>query len=124
MAKNKLKKYTVDATSIGGKKVKIEARNAHDAIAKVIAAKYKAKTTTPKSEKKLLIHRHKYGTSTAVCEAVGFKGKDFLLNEEQAIKLAKLCGLDFEPDKGEELDIVDLDTEDVTTITREQLYGK
>ena len=78
-----------------------------------------AKTTT----KKLLIHRHQYGVSTAVCQAVGFQNADFLLEEEQAIKLAKLCGLDFEPHKGEELNIVDLENE-IVTITREQIYGK
>ena len=81
-----------------------------------------AKTTTPKSIKKLLIHRHQYGISTAICQGIGFKDADFLLEEDQAIKLAKLCGLDFEPDKNEELDIIDLE-EDVTTITKEQLYG-
>lgn len=76
-----------------------------------------ASTTT-----KLLIHRHEYGVSTAVFEAVGFLNEDFVMEEEQAIKLAKLCGLDFEPNKGEELDIVDLE-ETTTTVTREQIYG-
>ena len=39
------KPYKVDATLIGGKKVKVEAVNAHEAIAKVIADKYKSAQT-------------------------------------------------------------------------------
>jgi len=72
--------------------------------------------------KKLLVHRHQYGTSTAFCLAKDFKDKDLLLSEEQAIKLAKICGLDFEPDKGEELEILDVPSEkDIPTITKEML---
>ena len=76
-------------------------------------------------EKKLLIHRHQYGTSTAVCNCVGFKKNELVigLSEEQSIELAKLCGLDFEPSKGEELDIVDV-TVTSTTINRKQIFNK
>ena len=74
------------------------------------------------ASKKLLIHRHEYGTSIAVCILEGFKDEDLLMTEEQSIKVAKLCGLDFEPEKNEELEIVDLD-ETTTFITREQIYG-
>ena len=81
--------------------------------------------TKVNTEKKLLIHRHQYGTSTAVCNCVGFKKNELVngLSEEQSIELAKLCGLDFEPGKGEELDIVDV-TITSTTITRKQIFNK
>jgi hypothetical protein len=72
-------------------------------------------------KQKLLIHRHEYGYSTAFCLAKDFKDKDLLLSEEQAIKLAKICGLDFEPDKGEELTIVDVPGNDCPTITKDML---
>ena len=73
-------------------------------------------------KKKLLVHCHQFGTSTAFCLAKDFKDKDLLLSEEQAIKLAKICGLDFEPDKGEELSILDVpDERDIPTITKEML---
>lgn len=71
--------------------------------------------------KKLLIHQHQYGISHAVIEATGFSNEDFFLDEEQIIKLAKLCGLDFEPHKDESIDIVDLE-EGIIKIKREQLY--
>ena len=73
-------------------------------------------------KKKLLVHRHEYGTSTAFCLTKDFKDKDLLLSEEQAIKLAKICGLDFEPEKGEDLEILDVPSEkDCPTITKEML---
>ena len=83
------------------------------------------KKVEKKVEKKLLIHRHQYGTSTAVCNCVGFKKNELVngLSEDQSIELAKLCGLDFEPDKGEELDIVDV-TVNFINIKREQIFKK
>ena len=76
-------------------------------------------------EKKLLIHRHQYGTSVAVCNCVGFKKNELVngLSEEQSIEIARLCGLDFEPSKSEELDILDASTI-ATTINRKQIFNK
>ena len=84
-------------------------------------AKKKLKTLTgtdlkliPTSSMKLLVHRHKYGTSTAFFNSE-LERQD--ITEEQAIKLAKLCGLDFEPNKDEELDILDVpDMKDIPYI--------
>jgi hypothetical protein len=70
-------------------------------------------------KKLLLVHRHKFGTSTAFCKAKDFTRED--VSQEEAIKLAKLCGLDFEPDEGEELEILDADQMDVPTITKDML---
>lgn len=70
-------------------------------------------------KKKLLVHRHQYGTSTAFFYAADFEITD--VSEEQAPRLAKLCGLDFEPEKGEDLEILDADQMDCPTITKEML---
>lgn len=72
---------------------------------------------------KLIVHRHEYGTSTSFCELKDFTDKDCLISEDQAVKLAKLCGLDFEPNKGEELDLLDVPTGNIPTITKEMLNG-
>lgn len=53
----------------------------------------------------LIIHRHKYGTSHAIFTAADFDPRE--LKEDDAISLAKLCGLDFEPQKNEELEFLD-----------------
>jgi hypothetical protein len=58
-------------------------------------------------KKYLLIHRHEYGISHAIFTAEGFDPLN--LDVEHFTKLAKACGLDFEPEKEEELTIVDLD---------------
>jgi hypothetical protein len=81
----------------------------------------KKKAAKKTSCKKLLIHEHQYGISHAVIDATGFSDGDFLLDDEQFIKLAKLCGLNYEPHKDETISIVDLD-EGITKIKREQLY--
>ena len=73
------------------------------------------------SIKKLLVHRHEYGISTAFCNCEGFKDEDFFMTEEQAIKLACLCGLSFDPSKGEELEMLDIE-ESTTDITRDQIF--
>lgn len=69
---------------------------------------------------KLLVHKHKYGTSTAFFNSE-LERQD--ITEEEAIKLAKLCGLDFEPNKDfEELDILDVpNMKDIPYITKEML---
>jgi hypothetical protein len=91
-------------------------------IAKKARLSLAGKSIVGSYKKKLLIHRHEYGTSTAFCLAKDFKDKDLLLSEGQAIKLANICGLDFEPHKGEELDILDVPSEnDIPTITKEML---
>jgi hypothetical protein len=71
--------------------------------------------------KRILIHRHQYGISTAFCNFEGFKQEDLLMSEEDAIKVAKLCGLDYEPAKGEDLEIISIDDEGITTITKDML---
>jgi hypothetical protein len=91
-------------------------------IAKKARLSLVGKSTVGSYTRKLLVHRHEYGYSTAFCLAKDFKDKDLLLNEKQAIKLANICGLDFEPDKGEELTILDVPNEnDIPTITRDML---
>jgi hypothetical protein len=73
-------------------------------------------------QKKVLIHRHEYGTSISFCNLKDFSDEDcILLTEDQSIKLAKLCDLDFEPEKGEELDLLDVPTETIPIITKEML---
>lgn len=69
-------------------------------------------------KKLLLVHRHEYGTSTAFFNAQNFERED--VSEEQATRLAKLCGLDFEPDKNEKLDILEV-IDDCPTITLDML---
>jgi hypothetical protein len=91
-------------------------------IAKTARLSLVGKPITGSYTRKLLVHRHEYGTSTAFCLAKDFKDKDLLLNEKQAIKLANICGLDFEPDKDEALDILDVPSEKgMPTITRGML---
>ena len=64
---------------------------------------------------KLLVHRHQYGTSTAFFKSSLERQN---ITEDQAIRLAKLCGLDFEPHKDEELEILDVPSmDDIPTIT-------
>jgi hypothetical protein len=74
----------------------------------------------PTSSMKLLVHHHKYGTSPAFFNSE-LERQD--ITEEEAIKLAKLCGLDFEPNKDfEELDILDVpNMKDIPYITKEML---
>jgi hypothetical protein len=88
-------------------------------IAKTAKLSLAGKSIVGTYTKKLLVHRHQYGTSTAFCLAKDFKDKDLLLTEEQAIKLARICGLDFEPQKGEELDLLDVPSEN--DITKDML---
>jgi hypothetical protein len=91
-------------------------------VAKTARLSLVGKSIVGSYTKKLLVHRHEYGTSTAFCVVKDFKDKDLLLSEEQAIKLAKICGLDFEPDKGEELNFLDVPSEkDIPTITKDML---
>jgi len=72
-------------------------------------------------QKKLLVHRHQHGTSISFCNLKDFSTEDCRISEKQAIKLAKLCDLDFEPDKGEELDLIDVPTGNIPTVTKEML---
>ena len=69
--------------------------------------------------KLLLVHCHKFGVSTAFCNAQDFSRED--VDDEQAVKLAKLCGLDFDTDNAEELSILDADQMDCPTITKDML---
>lgn len=71
-----------------------------------------------RTKKKILIHRHEYGTSVATCKT-DFDASQ--LSETESIKLAEICGLDFEPEKGEELDILDFDEVSCPTITKDLL---
>jgi hypothetical protein len=73
---------------------------------------------TMKTKKKILIHKHKFGTSVATFTC------DFdtdQLSEDEAIKLAKICELDFEPEEGEELEIVDFDEATCPSVTKDML---
>lgn len=69
--------------------------------------------------KKLLIHRHQYGVTVTFCNLKDFKETD--LNEDQSVKLAHLCGLNFEPEKNESLDIMDSPSEEIKEITKDML---
>lgn len=75
--------------------------------------------------KYLMVHRHNYGVSVAA-----FIAKDFdptgatlpaLTEEGQMIKLAKLCGLDYEPEKEESIDLVALGDEEVVEVSLKDL---
>jgi hypothetical protein len=69
--------------------------------------------------KLLLIHRHKFGTSTAFCNAKDFTQED--VSAEEVVNLAELCDLNFEPDEGEELEILNADQMFCPDITKEML---
>lgn len=73
-----------------------------------------------KTQKKILVHRHEYGTSIAIftCD---FNTDN--LSEEEAVTLAKKCGLDFEPEKSEQLDILDFE-EHTPHITKSMIAHK
>lgn len=70
----------------------------------------------------LLIHFHEYGVSHAVINCKEFNPTSFA-NDDEAIALARLAGLDFEPDKDEELDVVELDS-DIVTISKKAFSEK
>lgn len=107
-------------------RIKVSANTASKAIKLAYAKKYglnKSKDKTIPLQKKVLIHRHEYGTSISFCNLKNFSNEDCHLTEDQAVKLAKLCDLDFEPNKGEELDLIDVPTGTIPTITKEMLNG-
>lgn len=60
----------------------------------------------------LAIHRHEYGETTVLfaCKS-NLTELSNLLSEDQAVQLAERLGLDYEPEKGESLAIVDFDPE-------------
>lgn len=66
---------------------------------------------------KIILHVHNHGTSVAVFTC------DFdtnQLSDAETLKLAEICGLDFEPELGEDLDIIDV-TETISHITKDLL---
>ena len=72
-------------------------------------------------EKYMLIHEHKFGTSTAIFAVEEFSAKkEGGFSQDELVKIAAKCSLDYEDDNEESLDAISLDT-DVTIITEEDL---
>ena len=72
-------------------------------------------------KKYLLIHTHRFGTSHAIFLAEGFNPLK-IKNNKQIKALTKICGLDYEPEREEELLMFEADT-DVVMITKADLKG-
>jgi hypothetical protein len=72
----------------------------------------------PKVKRYVLIHRHQFGVSHAIFDAQGFNPQR--LSEEQYTNLAKACGLDYEPNKEEGIEVLVADT-DIRLITKADL---
>ena len=73
----------------------------------------------PKIKRFVLIHTHKFGVSHAIFDAQGFNPQR--LSEEQYTRLAKACGLDYDPDR-EGIEVLQADT-DIRLITKTDLKG-
>lgn len=68
-------------------------------------------------KKYILIHEHKYGTTISVIQST----LEIELLRDNLEKIAEVVGTDFEPDKGERLELTVIDPNETTTITLKNL---